>query len=80
MNHRPVYVSQLIIPKKSETTKPPENLEDFQLDPENIGWEATVRISATDITTIVFNVERQKPLKETVNALATEVIKVAYER
>ena len=33
---------------------------------ENIGWEVQVRITAADITTIVFNVERQKQVTETV--------------
>lgn len=56
--------------------KPPivEDVEELK-ERENIGWEVQVRITAADITTIVFNVERQKPVNETVQALANEIVK-----
>lgn len=42
---------------------------------ENSGWEVTVRVTAGDVTTIVFKVERQRQEDEAATQLANEIIK-----
>ena len=44
-------------------------------DREISGWEVQVKIATNEITTIEFLVERLKPVAETCQALASEIIK-----